>query len=39
MTITELIKNHPILKDLDFLTVYTTVETLIREGYMIQSVE
>ena len=39
MNIKEFIKSHPTLKNLDFLTVYTTLETLIREGYILQSTE
>ena len=35
MNVSELIKTHPVLKNLDFLTVYKTIQTLIDDGYLL----
>ena len=37
MNITEYIKNNAKLKDLDFLTVYMTIEALIDDNYIMLS--
>jgi len=37
MNITDYIKNHDKLKDLDFLTVYMTIEALIEDNYILLS--
>lgn len=38
-TITDYIKNNEKLNKLDYLTVFTTIEQLVKDGYILQSVE
>ena len=38
MNITEYIKNNDILKNLDYLTVFTTIQQLIKDGFILQAV-
>lgn len=39
MTITEYIKNNENLKNLDYLTVFATIQQLIKDGFIMQGVE
>lgn len=39
MDITEYIKSNEKLKNLDYLTVFTTIEQLIKDGYILRSVD
>ncbi len=36
--ITEYIKNNENLKNLDFLTVFATIQQLIKDGFILQAV-
>ena len=38
MNITEYIKSNENLKNLDYLTVFTTINQLIKDGYIMQEV-
>ena len=39
MNLSDYIKNHPVLQQMDFLTVYKTIQALIADGYIIQKID